>query len=507
MEKSEINQSLLAHLRALPGYEQLISDLETGQFAQASRFGLGLPRSARLALLAAIHEDLNHPILLLTNRADRALSLFDEIGFWLPDSKLFYYPEPNPLFYEPLSWSVSTRRERIQVLSELARFHLPGVQTKQTAPVLVAPIRAIMTKTLPRRDFLRQTKKITKGQTIAFEGLLRQWIGIGYEHSNIVVQTGQISRRGGILDIWSPGSDLPVRIEFFGDEIETLRSFNPATQLTVQPLEQVVIYPAREILTLDAEKKGFLAEGLEEHQLAEVYSFPASLIDYLPEQSIIMLDGEEFIAAAVNDIEEESIARRTELIQEGNLNPDAAVPYITWSEIEDGFHGVLTVVEVAACPKHADVPTALRDHLLLLDVRDTVSRVEDHNAGVGAIGKAFKGGLPSVAGGGHQDQIVVKVLARRPPQRNGLREQQRHALQGHVFKGGGGPVPQFQYVHAGGDLHHRSHSRVVEVGAKRLGHKNIQPVVGDVHPERPVRGGGARMIGETAQRHNLVQAQ
>ena len=338
MEKSEINQSLLAHLRALPGYEQLISDLETGQFAQASRFGLGLPRSARLALLAAIHEDLNHPILLLTNRADRALSLFDEIGFWLPDSKLFYYPEPNPLFYEPLSWSVSTRRERIQVLSELARFHLPGVQTKQTAPVLVAPIRAIMTKTLPRRDFLRQTKKITKGQTIAFEGLLRQWIGIGYESSNIVVQTGQISRRGGILDIWSPGSDLPVRIEFFGDEIETLRSFNPATQLTVQPLEQVVIYPAREILTLDAEKKGFLAEGLEEHQLAEVYSFPASLIDYLPEQSIIMLDGEEFIAVAVNDIEEESIARRTELIQEGNLNPDAAVPYITWSEIEDGFH-------------------------------------------------------------------------------------------------------------------------------------------------------------------------
>ena len=153
MEKSEINQSLLAHLRALPGYEQLISDLETGQFAQVSRFGLGLPRSARLALLAAIHEDLNHPILLLTNRADRALSLFDEIGFWLPDSKLFYYPEPNPLFYEPLSWSVSTRRERIQALSELAHFHLPGVQTKQTAPVLIAPIRAIMTKTLPRRDF------------------------------------------------------------------------------------------------------------------------------------------------------------------------------------------------------------------------------------------------------------------------------------------------------------------------------------------------------------------
>ncbi|MCK6539631.1 MAG: hypothetical protein L6Q26_06200, partial [Anaerolineales bacterium] len=86
--------------------------------------GLGLPRSARLPILAALLEDTSRPILLVTDRADHALSLFDELGFWIRSPR-FHFAEPNPLFYEQAAWGGATRRERLQTLIALSAYHLP----------------------------------------------------------------------------------------------------------------------------------------------------------------------------------------------------------------------------------------------------------------------------------------------------------------------------------------------------------------------------------------------
>jgi transcription-repair coupling factor (superfamily II helicase) len=338
METKESVSPLLRYISALPAYQNLFSLIHEGKAGQGSLSGLGLPRATRLPVLANLHTDLNLPFLLLTNRADRALALFDELAFWAPDARRLYFPEPSSLFYDQTGWSLTTHRERLQVLTDLASYHLPGVSKPSSPPIIVAPIRSVMTRTLPRRDFLRNIKILKPGKTISPEEIIRHWVGIGYEHSNIVVQMGQFSRRGGILDIWSPGSLLPVRIEFFGDEIDTLRSFNPATQRTVEALDQTVIYPVRELLPVDAEKNGFVLERLSESHLPQVYPFPSSLMDFLPDSTLILLDGEEFIAAAVNDIEEDAIIRRKDAIAAGTLDQDAPIPYITWTEIEDGFH-------------------------------------------------------------------------------------------------------------------------------------------------------------------------
>jgi len=166
---------------------------------------------------------------------------------------------------------------------------------------------------------------------------------LGYQYSNIVVQPGQFSRRGGILDIWSPAEELPVRIEFFGNEIDTLKHFDPSTQRTVNALEKTFIFPASEALPLAAEKKGLLTEALSEFEIPQLYDFPSSLMDYLPSQTLILLDGEEFITAAINDIEEEAVERFQSLLEQKALPEDFPLPYITWSEIEDSFthHQVL----------------------------------------------------------------------------------------------------------------------------------------------------------------------
>src|SRR5512139_249162 len=154
-------ETILDQIRELPQYQQLLKQLQ----ADGKQLpGQGLPRAARLPLLAALHQDLNRPIMLITDRADHSLSLFDELGFWI-QSPRYHFAEPNPLFYEQAAWGVTTRRERLHTLTALAAYHLPFAQKPEVAPVFVTSARSLMTRTMPRRDFLKACKKLTAGQS------------------------------------------------------------------------------------------------------------------------------------------------------------------------------------------------------------------------------------------------------------------------------------------------------------------------------------------------------
>ena len=88
---------LLKKISSLSGYQDLNSRLTSGVDTIDSFQGLGLPRSARLPVVAKLYEDTQQPVILITNRADRALALFDELQFWLGVESVHYFPEPNPL--------------------------------------------------------------------------------------------------------------------------------------------------------------------------------------------------------------------------------------------------------------------------------------------------------------------------------------------------------------------------------------------------------------------------
>src|SRR5919109_1760710 len=221
---------LLDKIRELSQYQHLLKQLQTDGKQLP---GLGLPRAARLPVLATLHQELDRPGLLITDRADHALALFDELGFWVKSPR-YHFAEPNPLFYEQAAWGVTTRRERLQSLMALASYHLPFAQKPEAPPVFVASARSLMTRTMPRRDFLKACKKLAAGQNAQPDALARSWVEIGYQRANTVLEPGQFSRRGGIMDVWTPAESLPVRLDFFGDEIETIRRFDPATQRTVE---------------------------------------------------------------------------------------------------------------------------------------------------------------------------------------------------------------------------------------------------------------------------------
>ena len=338
-------RKILDIIAGLPAYQALLSSLRAKEHKNNARRGLGLARTARLALLARLHLDLQVPILFLTNRADRALALYDEISFWLKDGRNFYFPEPNPLFYENLAWSERARLDRLHVFSELSTALLPGASpSKPQIDTIIAPIRALMTRTIPRRDFLKATQTLKIGDKRDLVETLSKLVGIGYEYSNIVVQPGQFARRGGLIDLWSPASALPIRFEFFGNEIDTIKTFDPATQRSLDTLEIARVFPASEALpekhtatdktTLNSHDNAHI---ISEATIPHLYRFHSSLLDFLPENALILLDGEEFISATALDIEEESIKRRDELIADKTLDETVPVPYFTWSELTDSF--------------------------------------------------------------------------------------------------------------------------------------------------------------------------
>jgi transcription-repair coupling factor (superfamily II helicase) len=328
---------LIDAVRSLKAYQRLVADLSAGVLLP----GLSLPRAARLTVLAALREDLRRPILLLTDRADRALTLLDELTFWAPKAIRQVFPEPNPLFYEQAAWGTLTRRDRLQALTLLASYHMPGLQKPEQPPVIVASVRALMTRTLPRREFLKAARLLKVNQQVSPDTLKRAWVELGYEPADTVLEPGQFSHRGGILDIWTPAEPNPARIEFFGDEVDTIRAFNPGTQRTTRALDQLLITPAREVLAGKAAgvtlPEG--VEGIDEFYLPVIHTQHASLLDYMPQQSLVLVDDLDAMQAIANEVEEQAVRLRHESITEGTLPADFPVPYLTWSELQDSLAG------------------------------------------------------------------------------------------------------------------------------------------------------------------------
>jgi transcription-repair coupling factor (superfamily II helicase) len=320
---------LLEQIRSIPTYKRLLADLLSGKQLP----GQALPRAARLPILAALNEDLGQPIVLVTDRADHALQLHDELAFWAPEVSRYIFSEPNPLFYENAAWGSATRRERLQTLTALSAYHLPFVERPSTPPIIITTARALMTRTLPRRDFLKASKLLKAGQRIPPGSLLETWVSIGYQPVDTVLEPGQFSHRGGLLDVWPQFEPHPIRLDFFGDEIDALRRFDPASQRTIEKIGSILITPAREFIV--GEDGPPPIPELSEFHIPLLHSLPSSLLDYLPKKSLVLVDDLSILENVGSEIEEQAIKLRIESISEGTLAEDFPIPYISWSELVD----------------------------------------------------------------------------------------------------------------------------------------------------------------------------
>lgn len=353
---------------------------------------LGLRRSARLPVLAAIYKELQRPILLLTDRTDRALTLAEELSLWYPSLNYQHFPEPTPLFYEDAAWGETTRRDRLLSLTALAAYHIPGARVPENPPLIIAPVRALMTRTLPRRDFMKSTLTIKDGQIYQFEGLVRSCVALGYESVNAVISPGQFARRGGILDLWPPAESQPVRLEFFGDEIETTRRFDPTTQRTTSKpknngSEPVLVTSAREYLIPEDLLSADSEIEHSEFHIPVLHKNAASIFDYLSNNALVVIDDKQAFEDTINEVEEGAINLRRENIAEGILPEHFPIPYLTWTEIQDSLSTHQSLV--LGTPSPSEIDLNISDSILQ---DQTISLLSDNFT----LGPRFGGHLKHV---------------------------------------------------------------------------------------------------------------
>jgi transcription-repair coupling factor (superfamily II helicase) len=246
---------LLALLRQSQTYLTLLRGLKSGGAAPDQR----LLRAARPFTIAALANDIDRPILVVTSQVERAYNIAEQLPVWLPDTPVLRFAEPSALFYDRSPWASNTIRSRLDVLGALAPpmgldpGNLNGASgqtgtARRRPSVVVTSALALMQRTLPAREFRAGSRVLKPGQRTDEEKLLRMWLSIGYTPTSVVTEPGMFSRRGGIIDIFPINAARPARIEFFGDEIESLREFDAATQRSTGALLQLPIIPAREAL-------------------------------------------------------------------------------------------------------------------------------------------------------------------------------------------------------------------------------------------------------------------
>jgi transcription-repair coupling factor (superfamily II helicase) len=373
---------LLSLLEGVPAYQQFVDTLREQAGAQDSVVrvqGLGLISPARPYLLAALYRQLRRPVLLLTARAERVSYWTEQLRVWTDSSAILSFPEPDALPYERVPWARETISDRLSVLSALLRHRPDGTEDP---PLIVASARAFMQKTLPVREFRLGLREYRQGQELDVQRTLEMWVGHGYRPAAVVDEPGTFSRRGGLVDVFPPNLPYPVRIELFGDEIDSLRVFDPTTQRSLHRTEGFVLVPASEALprlaplaarwthSLDLSlchpparqeyeedlarlEQGTYFRGIEFY-LPFLYSSPATLLDYLPADGLCVVDDWGALMATVVDLDHQAEALQADLVKAGELPhdlPAVATPYFIWEDLREALHARRLVVLGGGAPE------------------------------------------------------------------------------------------------------------------------------------------------------------
>ncbi|HUG49215.1 MAG TPA: transcription-repair coupling factor [Candidatus Limnocylindria bacterium] len=319
-------------LQALAERYRTVSEGRVGQGLRHVTYA-AMPHGAKSFLAAALAQAGGERLVWLARDAEIADRVAEELVAWLGDPSAVITLEPRTsLAYE--------RSELVRDESAARVATLASWRSGQPR-VLVASVQALFQRTV-RVDLLpSEPLELRRGRRISQERVLRELIDLGYEALPEVAGRGEFARRGGIVDVFPAGQPLPVRLEWFGDEVESLRSFDPADQRGTGPADSVRLLPASEfLLPADAgaqvrARLGRAADRLPETlaadlarldtgqlaDAAEVWAghiATATALDHLGDD-IWLVDEPAEIAAAADFLWEQADERRAELERAGEL--------------------------------------------------------------------------------------------------------------------------------------------------------------------------------------------
>lgn len=325
----------------------------------------GLTSSQVSYVASALLNSSRSPALFLASSSHSAKKKAGDLKSLLPDREVMLFPDMDPVPFGAIAQSREVMAQRLRVLQAL-------LYSKEIC--VVAPVEALLKRLVPAEVFLDQCFEITVGQRLDLSVAIRKLIDQGYEKVDMVEGPGHFSSRGGILDIFPPTSENPVRIELFDDEVDSVRDFIVETQRSLEKLKQTTIGPAKEIIypseripeTLpvlqrestgqkamllkagknDAYKRlndrmGEVLEKLEEGIIPEgaetlfSYFYPvgATILDYFSQSSIIFLEEPSRQRESLQNRIQEQAEMQTNLLEQGFVLPSQAKNLVSVDEL------------------------------------------------------------------------------------------------------------------------------------------------------------------------------
>ncbi len=302
----------------------------------------GLSGGGKSVVCAAWLQDLDGPAVIITFNEERARQLADDLCGLLDDGnrdrltrRVLYFPSTASALYDGVTPDPETVADRMLALERLCA---------GDPVVIVASVMSAITLTIPGADFVANRVQVELNSECDRDLLAYQIADLGYERVDLIDDVGQYSVRGGIIDVSPPALEFPVRIEFMGDEIDSIRLFEPTTQRSMQSIEKVGIGPAGEVILsrkavqqalpqiklafrheldlLDeagkAREARHLTERMEQdlsdleqlrptptlvHYLPYLYEQRETFLDYLPKQAPVIIDEPVRIKAAAEQFE------------------------------------------------------------------------------------------------------------------------------------------------------------------------------------------------------------
>jgi transcription-repair coupling factor (superfamily II helicase) len=217
------------------------------------------------------------PVLAITATTREAEDLANALGCLLPEDRVAVFPPWETLPHERLSPRSDTVGRRLAVLRRLAHPD-PSDPARGPLRVVVAPVRSVLQPQLRGLGDLEPVELRT-GESADLEGLIRRLTGLAYARVDLVEKRGEFAVRGGILDVFPPTEEHPLRVEFWGDDVEEIRSFAVADQRTIEAVERLWAPPCRELLLTDEVRERAAALAEEHPELGEILT---KLADGIP---------------------------------------------------------------------------------------------------------------------------------------------------------------------------------------------------------------------------------
>lgn len=298
----------------------------------------GLTGVGMAEFITALHEYQKKPILMITYNEIQAKQILEDMQNFQKERTVLF-PKKEIVTYDYIAESQDLPYERIEVLNQI-------IENKKL--IIVTTIEALMQK-LPAKEVLfKNVLKFKIGDIYNLDELKRKLVELGYTRCDLIEGRGQFSVRGGIVDI-SMNDTVGVRIEFWGDEIDSIRNFNISSQRSIGTLEKVQIYPAHEyVLESNIEDiigkiRGKIIEGKQEEILEqdleqikagnyiskidkyfnEFYTQSSNLLDYVKDNYLIVLDEINKIEQREKNILQDNTNLIKNLLEKNKIVPEA----------------------------------------------------------------------------------------------------------------------------------------------------------------------------------------